>query len=134
MVEDKIIVFDGVCVLCSGWINFVLKRDRRRQFFFAAMQSEAGRTLLVQHGLDADDPASFLLLDRGVAYADSAAIIRLLRHFSLPWRMLAGALTLVPRSWRDAGYRTVARNRYRWFGRFDACGIPAPENAHRFLR
>ena len=130
----KVIVFDGVCVLCNRWVAFVLAHDRQQEFEMAAMQTAAGRALLQQHGLNPESPASFLLLDGPVAYTDSAAIVHLLSHFSWPWRTLAALLNLVPRLLRDAGYRTIARNRYRWFGRFDTCAVPDPAQAHRFLR
>jgi predicted DCC family thiol-disulfide oxidoreductase YuxK len=130
---QKIIVFDGVCVLCSRWVDFVLAHDHDRQFQLAAMQTASGRVLLQQHGLDPDSPASFLLLDDAVAYTDSTAILRVLNHFSQPWRIVAALASWIPRSWRDAGYRVIARNRYRWFGRHPVCAVPDPQQADRFL-
>ena len=101
------------------------------------MQSEAGRALLAAHGLDPDDPASFLLVEHDVAQAprvstDSDAVRRVLVGLGGCWR-LAGLLALLPRRPRDAAYRWLARNRYRWFGRHDACRLPAPAQRHRFL-
>lgn len=130
--EPSIIVFDGVCVLCSRWVRFLLPRDRRGVFRFAAMQSDAGRTLLAAHGLDANDPVSFLFLDRGRAHTDSGAILRVLMRLGGLWRLAAVGYA-VPRPVRDALYRWVARHRYRWFGRRDACFVPSPEAASRFL-
>lgn len=127
-----IVVFDGVCVLCNGWVDFLLRRDRRGRFRFAAMQSPAGRRLLAGHGLDPDDPASFLLLDAQGAHTDSEAILRLLVRLGGPWKA-AAAGWLLPRTWRDALYRQVARNRYRWFGRRPACRLPDPAHADRFI-
>ncbi len=127
-----IIVFDGVCVLCSRWVRFLLPRDRRAVFRFAAMQSEAGQRLLAAHGLDPLDPVSFLFLDGGRAFTDSGAILRVLLRLGGPWRLLAIGYA-VPRPVRDALYRWIARNRYRWFGRRDACFIPNPDAAARFL-
>lgn len=128
-----IIVFDGVCVLCNGWVRFLLRHDRRDRFRFASMQSESGRRLLQDHGLDPDDPASFLLIDIDGAWEDSLAISRVLRGLGGLWRVPALAIVLVPRPLRDRAYRLIARNRYRWFGRKDACLIPGPEHAGRFL-
>ncbi|MEZ0469308.1 thiol-disulfide oxidoreductase DCC family protein [Luteimonas salinilitoris] len=130
--DPAIIVFDGVCVLCSGWVRFLLGRDRGQRFRFAAMQNESGRALLAQHGLDPDDPLTFLLLDGQGAHTDSDAIIRVLAGLGGPWRT-AAVLRLIPRALRDAGYRGLARNRYRWFGRKPSCMPPAPEHRHRFL-
>lgn len=130
--DGAIVVFDGVCALCSGWVDFLLRRDRSGRFRFAAMQGEAGRALLAAHGLDPDDPLSFLLLDARGARTDSDAIVAVLQRLGGAWR-LAGALRLLPRGPRDAGYRWLARNRYRWFGRKDACYLPSAAERHRFL-
>jgi predicted DCC family thiol-disulfide oxidoreductase YuxK len=127
-----IVVFDGVCVLCSGWVSFLLRHDRARQFRFAAMQGEAGRRLLDAHGLDPDDPMSFLLVDASGARTDSDAIIAVLARLSGVWRA-ARLLRMVPRRLRDPLYRRFARNRYRWFGKKDACYLPSAAQRNRFL-
>lgn len=133
MPDGKILVFDGVCVLCSRGVAFVLKRDRRRQFRFAALQSPAGRALLGAHGLDPDDPVSFLLLEDGIGHTDSEAMIRVLAQLGGPWR-LAGLLRGIPRRWRDRAYRWIARNRYRWFGRRERCLVPPLDATDRFIQ
>jgi len=130
--DGAIVVFDGACVLCSGWVRFLLRRDRARRFRFAAMQDGAGRRLLAAHGLDPDDPMSFLLLDASGARTDSDAIIAVLEHLGGPWRA-ARVLRLLPRGLRDHLYRVLARNRYRWFGRRDACYLPPDGERGRFL-
>ncbi|MFT3762093.1 MAG: thiol-disulfide oxidoreductase DCC family protein [Pseudoxanthomonas sp.] len=127
-----IVVFDGVCALCNGWVDFLLERDRRRRYRFAAMQSDAGRVLLREHGLDPDDLVSFLLLDERGAHTDTDAIVRVLSGLGGAWRIAAMG-RLAPRFVRDPLYRLVARNRYRWFGRHDACRIPGPSERDRFL-
>ena len=126
------IVFDGVCLLCNGWVKFLLRHDTRARYRFAAMQGQAGRVLLQQHGLDPDDPLSFLLVDARGAWIDSDAIVRVLAGLGGIWR-LATVLRVVPSSVRDIGYRLIARNRYRWFGRTDHCMLPTPEQRARFL-
>jgi predicted DCC family thiol-disulfide oxidoreductase YuxK len=128
-----IIVFDGVCVLCSGWVHFLLRHDRRGRFRFAAMQSASGRELLAGHGLDPDDPNSFLLLDGDGAWKDSLGVSRVLQGLGGLWRLPAAAIRMTPRPLRDWGYRLIARNRYQWFGRKDVCLMPTPEHAGRFL-
>jgi len=128
--NGPVVVFDGICVLCNGWVRFLLKRDRGR-YRFAAMQSESGRALLFAHGLDADDPASFLLVDNGVAWTDTDAIRRVLSGLGGAWK-IAALIGLVPRFLRDSLYRTIARNRYRWFGT-TACTIPDEAQRSRFL-
>lgn len=127
-----IIVFDGVCVICNGWVDFLLKHDMHGRYRFAAMQTPAGRALLTQHGLDPDDPVSFLLLDEAGAHTDTDAILRVLSGLGGAWRIAALGVW-VPRFIRDPLYRMLARNRYRWFGRHDACRMPDPTQRERFI-
>ena len=129
---EPVIVFDGVCALCSRWVRFLLRFDTRGRYRFAAMQGAQGRALLQAHGLDPEDPTSFLLLDAGRVWTDTDAIIRVLTGLGGAWRLL-GVLRWVPRGLRDHGYRALARNRYRWFGRHGTCFLPTPEQAVRFL-
>jgi predicted DCC family thiol-disulfide oxidoreductase YuxK len=130
--EGAVIVFDGVCALCSRWVRFLLRFDRRGRYRFAAMQGAHGRALLLQHGLDPDDPLSFLLLERGRAWTDTDAVLQVLGGLGGAWRIVT-VLRVLPRAWRDGAYRVLARNRYRWFGRHHSCYLPAPEQAARFL-
>ena len=127
-----VILFDGVCNLCNGFVQFVIRRDRVGRFRFASLQSAEGQALLTAHGLPAPtEPESIVLIENGRAYSHSGAVLRLARH--LPgWRWLT-AFRVVPRPVRDAVYRWVARNRYRWFGRQEACLLPTPELKARFL-
>ncbi|TWI02867.1 putative DCC family thiol-disulfide oxidoreductase YuxK [Luteimonas cucumeris] len=127
-----VIVFDGVCGLCNGWVRFLLKRDRRQRYRFAAMQTGTGRGLLLANGLDPDDPMSFLLLDEMGARTDSDAIIAVLIGLGGAWRMATLCL-LLPRVLRDPPYRWLARNRYRWFGRKRTCFLPDMTQRHRFI-
>ena len=127
-----VIVFDGVCALCSRWVRFLLRFDRHGRYRFAAMQGTHGRRLMRAHGLDPDDPLSFLLVEHGHAHTDTDAIVRVLAGLGGPWR-LAALARLLPRRLRDRGYRWLARNRYRWFGRHGSCYLPSPEQVHRFL-
>lgn len=129
---SSIIVFDGVCNLCSRWVRFLVPRDRKGVFRFAAMQTETGGRLFAAHGLDPQDPVSFLFLDGGRAFTDSGAILRVLMRLGWPWRAAAIGFA-IPRPVRDALYRWVARNRYLWFGRQEACFAPPPEMRARFL-
>lgn len=130
--EAPVIVFDGVCALCSRWVRFLLRFDRRGRYRFAAMQGARGRALLLAHGLDPDDPLSFLLVEDGVAYTDTDAIVRVVSGLGGVWK-LAGITRWLPGSLRDRAYRWLARNRYRWFGRNDSCYLPTPQQRARFL-
>ena len=131
-VAAPVIVFDGVCALCNGWVRFLLRHDRRQRYRFAAMQGEHGRRLLSANGLDPDDPMSFLLIENGRAWTGTDAIARVLSGLGGVWR-LAAALRWLPRALRDPLYRLVARNRYRWFGRYEHCLLPMAEQRARFL-
>lgn len=130
--EGKVIVFDGVCLLCSRSVAFVLAHDRQNQFRFATLQSATGKALLIRHGLDPEDPDSFLLADGAAGYANSDAIIRVVTALGGAWRLVA-LFRLIPRLLRDRFYRWIARNRYRWFGRRAVCVVPSPEMLGRFL-
>ncbi len=130
--EHAVIVFDGFCALCNGWVDFLLKHDLHARYHFAAMQTPAGRALLASHGLDPDDPMSLLLLDEDGSHTDSDAVIAVLVGLGRVWRT-AAALRLLPRVARDRAYRFIARNRYRWFGKKSACYLPTPRQRERFL-
>jgi predicted DCC family thiol-disulfide oxidoreductase YuxK len=131
--RDDVIVFDGVCVLCSRWVDFVLRHDRAGRFRLAAMQGTHGRRLLRMHGLSADDPVSFLLVRDGRGHTDTDAIVHVLRGFGGRWRVAASLLQAIPRLCRDPAYRWIARHRYRVFGRRASCRLPEPAQAWRFL-
>ena len=132
MSDAPVLVFDGVCVLCSRWVQFIVRHDRDARIRLAPMQSDAGRALLAKFGLDPDDPLSLLYVVDGRGYQDSDAILRVLASFGGAWRASA-LLRVIPRFVRDRSYRWLARNRYRWFGRTDQCLVPTPEQAGRFL-
>lgn len=132
--SPPVIVFDGVCLLCSRWVRFLLKHDHAARYHFATMQSDSGRTLMLAHGLDPDSPSSFLLVEDGVAYTDSDAIARILRGLDQRrWQWLSRMMRWVPRGLRDPLYRFVARHRYRVFGKIDSCYVPTAEQRKRFM-
>jgi predicted DCC family thiol-disulfide oxidoreductase YuxK len=128
-----VIVFDGICLLCSRWVSFLLKHDRAGRFHFAAMQSAYGRELLATYGLDPDSPLSFLLVEEGRGYTDTRAIVRVLRGLGQRrWRWLGNLMGSVPRGISDPAYRFIARHRYRIFGQRRSCFVPTPEQRARF--
>lgn len=132
-----VLLFDGVCNLCNWLVQFIVRHDPQARLRFAALQSEASCALLATHGLlaadAAADPDSVVLIENDQAYLRSAAVLRVLRHLGWPWRA-ATIGYLLPRTWRDVLYRYVARHRYRWFGRQQACLMPTPELQARFLK
>ena len=122
---DGIVLFDGHCVLCSGWFRFVARRDPGIRFRFVAVQQPHGRRLAEQLGIDPDAPRTNAVVVGGRAFLRSDAAIELLRR--LPgWRWTI-LLRVVPRPVRDRCYDLVARNRYTWFGRTEHCMVPTPE-------
>lgn len=127
-----ILVFDAQCLLCNGWVRFLLRHDRRGVFRYAAMQGSAGQALLAQAGLHVTGLQTLLLVDGPRSWQHTAAILRVLDALGWPWR-LAWVAWLVPAPVRDAAYRWVARNRYRLFGRADTCALPPSGQAARFL-
>jgi predicted DCC family thiol-disulfide oxidoreductase YuxK len=131
-----LILYDGVCGLCNGFNAFVIARDPKGAFLFASLQSPLGRDLLARHGRD---PGSLDTLGLVAGYPDgpllvrSDAVLHVLRRLPAPWGLLARLGSLVPRPLRNLAYRAVASQRYRIFGRHDACPLPAPGVAKRFL-
>ena len=117
-----LILFDGVCVLCSRGCGFVSKRDRRGYFRFVPMQLAEGRPLAEQLGINPDRPDSFAFVANGQAYVKSEAVLRIARE--LPRWQWTWLFHFIPRVIRDEIYDLVARNRYRWFGRRDTCILP----------
>lgn len=125
-------LFDGVCNLCSGSVRTVLAIDRKGVIRFTPIQSTYGRQLALDHGIDPDQPTSFLFLDGGRALEKSTAVLALLRRLGRPWSWLA-IVGLLPQAWRDRGYDWLAANRYRLMGRRSTCMLPTPEQRTRFI-
>lgn len=126
-----IIFFDGYCVLCNGSVNFVLKRDKKHKFFFASLQGETAHRLLSEKvALGALE--SVVLFENGRIWQRSDAAIRICAVLGGFYK-IALVLKVIPRSVRDFVYDWVARNRYRWFGRRDACRVPTPESKDYML-
>lgn len=131
-VEAPIVLFDGVCNLCNGWVDFVIRHDGGAGFRFAPLQSGVAGRLLEDSMLAADPGDSVVLMDESGTWTESTAALRVLRRLRFPYRLFYG-FVVIPRPLRDWGYRVVARNRYRWFGRRDTCRVPTPEEGERFL-
>lgn len=119
--DDGIILFDGVCMLCSGWVRFVIQRDTAKLFRFTPIQSSYGRRLAVTLGIDPDDPDTNAVVIGGRALRRSDAALAVLSR--LPRWGWVRPLRAVPRPLRDTLYSVIARNRYRWFGRHQACDL-----------
>jgi len=130
--DGPIILFDGVCSLCHGAVRFVIRRDPAARFRFAPLDSDLGRRIvrdLPEHCSSAD---SILLIDGDALYERSEAVLRIAGRLRAPWPAVV-LFRAVPRPLLDAAYDSVARNRYRWFGRKDRCPAPEPEIRDRWL-
>ncbi|HKS18548.1 MAG TPA: thiol-disulfide oxidoreductase DCC family protein [Bradyrhizobium sp.] len=129
--HDDVILYDGVCVFCSRWVRFVATRDTASRFRFSAIQSPYGTRLAQAFGIDPADPDTNAVIRGGVAHFKSDAALTVLS--ALPgWRWVR-ALRTVPKPLRDAVYSLVARNRYRIFGKYEACLVPDAEMQARVL-
>ncbi|MBD3868553.1 MAG: DUF393 domain-containing protein [Acidobacteria bacterium] len=131
------VLYDGVCGLCNRAVRTILKRDQAGLFLFASLQSDLGRQLLERYGRPADHLDSMILLaDYGESSEQlldrSAAVLFIIRKTGGWWRVF-GLIRLLPHSIRDRLYRLIARNRYRWFGKYDACPLPEKRYQERFL-
>jgi predicted DCC family thiol-disulfide oxidoreductase YuxK len=132
-----ILFYDGVCGLCDRTVQFVLRHDRDGRFRFAALQSARAHRILARHGRDPSRlDTMYLLVNPGGPTERlldrSDGIVRVLEQLGGVWRLSAAA-RVVPRFVRDRAYDLVARNRYRWFGRYDRCVLPPPNMRARFL-
>ena len=125
-----VVFFDGVCNLCNGVVRFIVDRDPHARIQFAPLTSRAAERAL--GALPVPPPDSVVVLDDGRVFTRSDAALRIARLLGFPWSLAAG-FAIVPRGLRDRVYDAIARRRYRWFGRREACMIPGPEIRGRFL-
>lgn len=130
--KEAIVLFDGVCNLCNGTVRFVSRRDPVGKLRYASLQSDYGQRTLERFNRPKDELDTFILLEDDRIHTRSTAALRLTRYLRFPWPLLSVFLG-VPRPLRDAAYNWVARNRYAWFGRVEACPLPTPELESRFL-
>jgi predicted DCC family thiol-disulfide oxidoreductase YuxK len=129
-----VVLFDGVCNLCNGAVQFILDHDRTHALRFASLQSGGGRALLVEHGVRVPegDPDTIVVIEGDRVYERSSAALRIARHLTFPFSAMR-VFVIVPRPLRDLVYRFIAHNRYRWFGRTNECRIPTPELRARMV-
>ena len=127
-----VIVFDGICNLCSGFMRFVYKRDKNSCFKFAWIQSERGKALLEGYGFSKDKSDTILFIEQDRVYTKSTAFLKIVNYLNYPWPLLRAAY-LIPVYFRDKLYDLIAQNRYRWFGKKDSCMAPDGKLRDRFL-
>ena len=130
--QKSILLFDGVCILCNGAIQFVITRDRKNKFMFASLQSASGQDLLLKFGLNISNFDSFVLVTNEHYYTKSTAALKVAQELGGMWQMLY-IFIIVPKFIRDGIYDFVSRNRYKWFGKKDHCMLPTPALKEKFL-
>lgn len=130
--EERVILFDGVCNLCNNTVQFVIKHDTGGKFKFAALQSDYAKETLKNQSLDSASLSSIVLIDEAKVYTKSTAALRIAKYLNngLPFLY---HLILLPKFLRDGVYDIIAKNRYKWFGQQENCMIPTPDLKNRFL-
>ncbi|MEM0992612.1 MAG: thiol-disulfide oxidoreductase DCC family protein [Bacteroidota bacterium] len=132
-VDHPILLFDGVCNLCNGTVQWILERDAAARFRFASLQSTVGQQLLAQHGLTDPNLDSIVMIAGERIYTHSDVPLEIAKQLGGFWQM-GYVFKIVPRFVRDAVYRFIAKNRYRWFGKQEeSCWLPQPKWKARFL-
>jgi predicted DCC family thiol-disulfide oxidoreductase YuxK len=130
--DRPIIVFNGDCALCSGWVQFALKHDKTQSYRFLAAQSKLGAAIYRHYGLSPTDYESNILIKNGTALFKAEGTLQMIAGLGLPWSLI-NVFRVLPKPWLDAGYELLARNRIRWFGRRATCFVPSPSHNGRFL-
>lgn len=130
--QRRILLFDGVCNLCNGIVQFTIKKDPQAKFKFASLQSESGQILLRQFGLPTNDFNSFVYIKGDNYFLKSSAGLHVLKDLGGPWKLLY-AFIVVPKPVRDFVYNIIAKMRYKVFGKRDTCMVPRPDLKQRFL-
>ena len=130
--KNSIILFDGVCNLCNASVNFIIKHDKKAHFKFASLQSDAAKELLLQYNSKKINMDSIILIENNNLYEKSTAALRISKKLDNGFRFLY-IFTIIPTFIRDYVYNYIAKNRYKWYGKKDACMIPTPELKDKFL-
>ena len=129
--DHPVVLFDGICNYCNSWVNFAIRNDKNARLRFATLQSATGQKLKEEYGV-APTVDSVILIDNDRAYTYSDAALRIAKYLRWPAKALY-ALIIVPAFIRQPIYKWIARNRYKWFGKKDACMVPSAEIRGRFL-
>jgi predicted DCC family thiol-disulfide oxidoreductase YuxK len=130
--DNLVVLFDGECNLCDGSVQFIMRNDRKKQFRFAALQSKAGQRLAPNDTQAEGELKSIVLLEGDTLYSESTAALRIARRLGGIWPVLYGFI-IVPPFIRNAVYRFISRNRYKWFGKKDVCLMPTGDLRARFI-
>jgi predicted DCC family thiol-disulfide oxidoreductase YuxK len=129
---SKILLFDGVCNLCNGSVLFVIKRDKKKQIRYAAIQSEQGKMLMEKYGIEEAYLGSLIFIDEGKVYLRSTGALSLCKYLKGLWPMLY-LLVIIPPFIRNFFYNTISKYRYKLFGKYETCMVPTNELKSLFL-
>jgi predicted DCC family thiol-disulfide oxidoreductase YuxK len=130
--DNTIVLFDGVCNFCNSSVNFIIDRDYKNRFRFAALQSAKGREFLKQFNLDTENLKTIILIENGKYYTKTTAALRIAKHLKGFWK-LTYVFIISPPFIRNIAYNIIAKYRYKWFGKKETCRIPAPAEKEKFL-
>lgn len=131
--NESIIIFDGVCNFCNGVVNFILVRDKKDIFRFAANQSEAAKQILLENNIPLETEISTVFLfENGKLYQKSTAALRIARKLPFAWNLCYIGI-IIPAFLRNVIYDFIAKNRYKWFGKKETCRVPSPAERGKFL-
>jgi predicted DCC family thiol-disulfide oxidoreductase YuxK len=131
--SKKVVLFDGVCNLCNATVQFLLKRDHKKQFFYASLQSDYGKSIQNKFNLNEQEIQSFIFQDGDAVFTKSTGALRVLFQLGGLWKVTI-CLIVIPSFIRDMIYRYIAKNRYKWFGKKESCWLPNPAFKERFLQ
>jgi len=129
---QPIVLFDGVCNLCNNAVKFIISHDKKEQFLFTSLQSDAGQKILHQYNFPLTELNSFILIDNNKAFRKSTGALKVFKKLNGAWPLLY-AFIIIPTFIRDAMYNWIGKNRYKWFGKKEECMIPTAELKARFL-
>lgn len=132
MLNQKIILFDAQCKLCSAWCNFIIAHDPTIKFKLCSVQSPKGELLLMHFGFSTNEYASMVFIENGKAYTQSHAFFEVVKQLGYPYK-LANIFSVLPNRFNNWSYDKIALNRYTLFGKYQYCRIPAPSDAAHYL-
>lgn len=132
MQKNPVILFDGVCNLCCGWVQLLIRHDKRSVFKFASLQSKAGIRLCESFGIDTKKSETVIYIKESRYYTESAAVFKIINDLGGIWKVFL-VFSIIPKAITDLIYRQTAARRYKIFGRKDTCFVPTPELKSKFL-
>ncbi len=132
MNQPAVILFDGICNLCCGWVKFLIRWDKKERFMFASLQSKQAERILKTINLKQEEDESIVYIKGNLTFIESTAVLKIFSDLGGIWKLFA-IFNLIPLKLRDSIYLYIARKRYNWFGKRSACLLPTAENQKRFL-